>query len=249
MLGTLKALARPLALVFQMGKVGSSTLETTLSRHFRGSVLHAHSLGSLPASQQRLIAWKRRLRLPIHVITPIREPIGRNVSAFFHNFKRDTGFELSDRSWSVAELCDLFLRCYPHRICLEWFDTQFLPAFGIDVYAAPFPIERKWQTYRHGSVRLLVYRTDLDHDLQRDVVKNFLGLDIERFEFTNRADDKDYAEVYRRFVAEAALPEWYISRMHRSRFACHFWSAEERREQACEWQGVGAMAPAQFAQP
>jgi hypothetical protein len=210
-----------------MGKVGSSSLETTLSKQFHGSVLHAHAFSHLPYAQQRHIRWRRRLRLPVYVISPVREPVARNISAFFHNFQRDTGHDLAARPWTVAELTELFLRHFPHNDCLEWFDAYLRPALGIDVLSDPFPIEQKWNTYRNGSLRLLVYRTDLEPAHQLDIVSGFLGVKLDAWSFANRAADKPYAAIYQDFCASAALPEVYLKLMYQSRYCRRFWSEAE----------------------
>lgn len=235
MLGTIKAIARTPVVLFQMGKVGSSSLELTLSRRFKGSVMHAHHVSHLTAQQQSILRWRRRLGLPIYVISPVREPVGRNISAFFHNFKRDTGFELSQRAWTILELRDLFLQHYPHNICLDWFDACMFPTFGFDVLSEPFPIERKWKAYRNGSVRLLVYRSDLDPTLQLKVVSQFLHCSINQWDYANKAEDKEYADLYQRFCAEVKLPESYLCRMYVSCYGQHFWSDAERADLAKKW--------------
>lgn len=229
-----KKLTAPVVL-FQMGKVGSSSLQTTLTRYTNAPVYHAHSYGKMAPSQQRDVRWRRTLHLPVYVISPIREPIARNVSAFFQNFKRDTGLDLHQKNWSVAELTALFLDHCRHNVCLEWHDAHLRPTFGIDVFAEPFPVERKWQTYRHGSVRCLIYRADLDHACQLEVVSDFLGCRVAAWDYANRSADKEYANIYDAFVESAALPEVYIKLMYESRFARHFWSDAELRDFASAW--------------
>lgn len=233
----LQAILRTPVVIFQMGKVGSSSLETTLSKKFNGTVIHAHQYATLNANQQRHLAWRRRLHLPVYLISPVREPIARNISAFFQNFRRDTGLELSAREWTVPELRDLFLQHYPHNTCLEWFDAHLRTSFGIDVLSEPFPIEKKWHTYKKGSVRLLVYRTDLDHTQQLDIVARFLGCALDRWDYANLSEDKEFAGIYKTFCAAVTLPELYLNLMYQSRFSRKFWSAEEMAEYAKKWRG------------
>src|ERR1043166_4221649 len=149
----MKSLFRAPVVLFQMGKVGSSSLQSTLEKRIASPVWHAHQFAGLTPGQQRHLTWRRRLHLPIYVISPVREPIARNISAFFQNFRRDTGMELAARDWTTDALRDLFLERYRHHTCLEWSDPPLRPPFGIAVWAEPFPIEQKWQTYRSASVR------------------------------------------------------------------------------------------------
>lgn len=221
--------------VFQMGKVGSTSLVSTLSANYKGVVVCAHNYGGMCPSSQRLLKWRKGLRLPVYVICPVREPLSRNVSAFFENFKRDSGVEFSEREWTAPELRDMFLRHYPHNICLEWFDRNFRTTFDIDVFSKPFPVERKWDTYRKGSVRVLVYRSDLGYSEQLAVISQFIGCKIDSWNYRNKAEDKEYKNSYKEFCTSVTLPDIYISVMCASRFCQHFWSKEEIAEFSKRW--------------
>ena len=221
--------------LFQMGKVGSSSLRATLTEHLEGNIYHAHTYRSMSPRGQRQLRWRRHLHLPVFVICPVRDPVSRNVSSFFQNFKRDTGFEISEKPWTTPELVELFLRCYPHNDCLEWFDRNFRGTFGIDVFSEPFPVERKWNVYRRGSVKALVFCSDLDHAEQLAIVSEFLSCEIKKWTYENQAEDKEYRDLYRDFVATARLPELYLTILGGSRFCQRFWSKDEIAAQARKW--------------
>lgn len=221
--------------LFQMGKVGSSSLRATLAERWPGPVFHGHGFEKLCDNGKRVASWRLRLRLPILVISPVREPIARNVSAFFQNFHRDTGFQFADRTWTSAELKELFLKHCRHNVPLEWFDRHLRTAFGVDVFARPFDVDRRWSTYRHRSVRVLVYRADLDRDEQLRVVSRFVGRTIDRWSYDNVAEDKDYAALYADFCATVRLPTSYVRVMCESRYCRQFWSAEEIAQTSARW--------------
>ena len=108
----------------------------------------------------------------------------------------------------------------------------------IDVYKQPFPKDRKWQVYRRGFTRVLVYRIDLERSEQIKLISRFLGIQLDEIRFENTAKDKDYAELYSQFRESVKLPEQYIRRMHDSRFAQHFWSPAELKAAADKWRGT-----------
>lgn len=213
--------------IFQMGKVGSSSLKSTLTQGDSGLVVHAHDYSRFPDRAKTILRWRKRLRLPVYVICPVREPLSRNISAFFQNFKRNTGFEISDREWTHDELTDLFLREYPHNVCLEWFDVHLRKTFGLDVFSEEFPTEQKWRIYKHKAVRVLIYRSDLDRSAQLDVISKFIGSRISEWTQSNISSEKDYGDLYKRFIRSVKLPEIYITIMCDSRFCRKFWSSEE----------------------
>ena len=221
--------------IFQMGKVGSYSLQITLAEYLGNRIVHRHCFEEMSPEEQHLLTSRRSAGLPIQVITPIREPLARNVSAFFQTFKRDTGFELSDRHWGQAELLELFLQRYPHDESLDWFDLSFRPVTGIDIYQEPFPKQQKWVIHEKDSLRILIYRSDLGREEQLTVISDFLGHKIGAWVPANRAEDKDYAGIYRDFCDQTILPESYISRMSDSRFCRHFWSETEIRSNADRW--------------
>jgi len=213
--------------IFQMGKVGSSSLKSTLTQGCSGLVVHAHDYQQFSERAKTILRWRKRLRLPIYVICPVREPLSRNISAFFQNFKRDTGFEFSDREWTHGELTDLFLRLYPHNVCLEWFDTNLRTTFGLDVFSEDFPTEKKWKIYQNKSVRILIYRSDLERSAQLDIISKFVGSKIPGWTQSNISSDKDYGDLYKSFIGSVKLPEIYISVMCNSKFCRKFWSSKE----------------------
>jgi hypothetical protein len=169
------------------------------------------------------------------VISPIRDPLSRNVSAFFENFTRDTGLAWADAPDDPAALLELFLAHARHANGTAWFERRMQPAFGLDVYATPFDRARRAQEYRAGAARVLVYRTDLGRDEQLALLARFTGRRFAGWVRQNEAADKAYAERYERFVAEARLPASYADEILDSRFARHFWTDDERAAQRARW--------------
>jgi len=223
--------------IFQMGKVGSKSLKATLSAKYRGAIVHAHSYKGMSFSERALLTWRKRLYLPIYVICPIREPLSRNVSAFFQTFKRDTGFDFTEQEWTSSELKDLFLKYYPHKVCNEWFDKHFRTTFDLDIFSKPFPIERKWNVYKHRSIKVLIFRADLERDEQLRAVSEFIDCKIDNWTFANVSEEKEYSKLHKNFCRSVTLPDIYISLMCKSRFCQHFWSLEEIVAFSSHWKG------------
>lgn len=213
--------------LFQMGKVGSSSVRTTLESQYKGLVVHAHNDKMLTNKHKFILYWRMKLRLPIYVICPIRDPLSRNVSAFFQNFTRDTGFELMEKEWTTDELLKLFLNRYNHNVSIEWFDRHMRSVFGLDVYAEAFDVHQKWKVYKRKSVKVLVYRSDLDRSLQQEVISQFIGRDFSGFKEDNVTSEKQFGNKYKAFVDEAKLPDVYKTILCRSAYCRHFWSKSE----------------------
>ena len=252
-------------LVFQMGRVGSHSvyfpIRRLVQKQDRGIwqggwcygetentiLAHYHKVSEISKWVGSIISWRARLGLPVNIICPIREPIARDVSAFFYFV---CTLPRTPANADLGELEELFLadsrtqRGYrnTHRtglaeysFTLNWFDKFFRPLTRIDVYKKPFPIDRKWQIYRRGFTRVLVYRVDLELSEQTKLVSRFLEIKLDEIKPINRGKDKACTELYSRFRESVKLPEHYIGRMHNSRFAQHFWSPQELNVAADKW--------------
>jgi len=223
-------------IVYQMGKVGSSSVYRSLQRQYAGAVAHAHSFSPThkDGRVRRLYQWTIREKHPLNVITLTREPIGRNVSSFFQNFARDTGVPFVDSCFSTEQLRALFLKNYTHQRPLEWFDKSILTNFGIDVFATPFPDTRA-AIYTRDEVRLLVLRAESNDEEKSEAICSFLGLDCFRITNENIGDNKEYAGTYRAFQSTVKLPEDYVEAMCASKYFNHFYSEKEINAVRMKW--------------
>lgn len=225
-------------IVYQMGKVASTTVYESLKNVYPGIVLHAHSLSSNHRRWQIRRIYKQVILKngPINIISLTREPIGRNVSAFFENFKRDSGISYKKSKHSLSEIREIFLRNYQHDRPLIWFDNNIKFHFKIDVYATPFP-DCGINTYHHKDTRLLVMRSEVSDDAKINAVKDFLSLSSLQLKNKNISSDKEYAGIYTLFKKEVNLPEDYINQMCGSKYFKHFYNKETITSIKNKWGG------------
>ena len=200
-----------------------------------------------------------------HLATQVREPIARNVSAFFQNLRRVWVHQLppepralclrlldqksaagpDDVHAAAAALVVQFQGRYRREFTDHWFDEEMKGVFGIDVFATPFPRERGWQLYRAGRVRLLLLRLENLAGAFDPAVREWLADSpwhgrleaAERLELrsANEADTKNYALIYREFRQQLALDPALIAQEYATRTATHFYSPEELRGFASKW--------------
>ncbi|NEP62510.1 MAG: sulfotransferase family 2 domain-containing protein, partial [Symploca sp. SIO2G7] len=146
--------------IFQMGKVGSSSIyESLKAAQLEIPIYHAHVLTSdrLKATEELARTHWQPCRNPIHlwhsfilsdelrkrhqqkwkVITLVRDPIARNVSAFFetlHLLEKSNQQKLMTSN-DGQDLTQLFLsKFYAHDAPINWFDDELKPVFEIDVF-------------------------------------------------------------------------------------------------------------------
>lgn len=246
--------------LFQMGKVGSSTLSASLAQlDFDVPVVTCHTLTDFDAQAAFIKAQsadpthalqvleRNRHRRDLlfngrwknfNVISMVRLPIRRTVSAFFEHWST-TNPELQARNaagtLSVNSLVDEFLNHYFHNTAGAWFDAQMHRVFKVDVFDEPFDHARGYQIYRRDAVKLLVLRLE---DLRRVItpaMQEFLNIPAFTLRAANISETKGYGEIYKQFVERARLPYEYVERMHNTRYARHFYSEQELAAEARFW--------------
>ena len=180
----------PPVVVFSMGKTGSTALaravhDATGDRVFQVFRLDAERLSGAEqryrvrnrASRRRgrdpgalpfpgaLHLWESEYLLrhppspsaPWTVITSVREPIAQAVSAFFHGRGlRGPASDLPTVETVIREIVDDGWIHTP----LRWFDREFAPALGIDVFEHPFDIDRAHGVIETPAVRVLLIRQE-----------------------------------------------------------------------------------------
>lgn len=242
-------------LIYQMGKVGSSSILQSLQAQPNLYPIHVHYI--FPEN----VRWRQQLRQqkntperavmyrgipiyrqliqaerPVKIITPVREPIGRNLSFFFQVFELYTGVSHQHSNLSIDELCEIFLRKNEHDLAINWFDIEFQKALGVDVYAYEFPREDGFLRIQHGNLDILLFKAEIDDSLKEDTLADFLNWPHFRLAQANVSENKAYAETYKAFKKQLVLPENYLNSMLNSRYTQHFYTSTERDSIREKWQ-------------
>ena len=232
----LRELIHPTIYIFQVGKVGSLSLRDTFLKNYKGRVFHAHHIYQLKKEEElEIIKWKKIFRLPIIVISPVRDPITRTISGFYQNYEGSTGKKFSNTT-PVEEQKKIFLRFAKHHRVLEWFDAKLRNVFEIDVFAKAFDLDKKWMVCKNKSTKVLIYRTDKDRAEQLKIISEFIGVNIPKWTYANISSEKEYKDSYKEFIDTVKLPDGYLSIMLNSRFSKHFFSKDERDVIRKRWQ-------------
>lgn len=236
--------AAPPVAIFQMGKVGSTSLKDSLTPIWPGLTIHTHNImKDVERNRQSVkLVYERVIRKggPLFIISPVREPIGRNVSAFFENFQRHTGLKYNESTVPIDELIRLFLEKLNHGIPLTWFDRILKPVLGIDVYQYEFP-SNGIQVIQHDNTKLLLMRCELPDHVKESAVKDFLALPVFSLSNWNVGSQKPYAETYRNFRRAFVAPDWLLARAYQSRFFNHFYGDKLRENLIRKWTQKGGL--------
>jgi hypothetical protein len=223
--------------VFQMGKVASSSIQYSINKYYNGYSVQAHKFSSdhHELNVRKLYQYYHSTsNQAIKIITLIREPISRNVSAFFENFKRETGKEFKQSNFTVNELKHLFLENFNHNVPLFWIDNNIKKYFKIDVYTEKFS-DGGYQFYKLDNIELLLMKHDLADNTKEQLIKSYLN--IKEFKLINKniGNNKTYGFSYTAFKKNVKLPDDYLNKMRKSKYFNHFYSKEEIDDVISKW--------------
>ena len=222
----------PPILVYQMGKVGSSTVFASLKEAgVRNSILQLHFLsGDLRRLRKAHIrvgidpppyhiflgeAVRRELLtrpgFPCKVISLVRDPIARVVSDLFQNpefaaERLKTVDNTVDGKKAQSFLKQEFMKPDIFKYLNEWFDRELKEVFGIDVYSEPFSVDSGFVVYRRKNVEALIIRTESLSEEGPEAISEFLKLDGPLvLKQINVREVSEEAAVYKRVLEEFRL--------------------------------------------
>lgn len=193
-------------IIYQMGKVGSTTIQTSLEKanltlpiykvHFLSDEGMQHAVEfhqktlKIPWENTPHIETSQFLREKIRtdaamqwkIITVVREPVIREISEFFQ-YVHSMYPELLDENGNIEKrraikiLQTKFTFYNPQKnYTCRWFDMELGGMFGIDVYAHPFDTQAGFAIINQGNIDVLILRLE---DLNRNfsqALAQFLNL-------------------------------------------------------------------------
>lgn len=232
-------------IVYTMGKVGSSSVDASIKRHFLHYHVHTFRPERIERQRQKqdllyLRQWEQIRRYiveanhPALYITGVRNPIDRNISAFFERYEHYTGENFAQSKLSVDELIRIFHEQFEHERPLRWFDDELKTYLGVDVYEHPFPQEQGYHVIQANGKQILILKLESPDSTKEKALSEFLGMPLS-LKRDNIGENKAYAEIYAEFKKRIVLSEAYINQMLDSRYTRHFYTAEEIARSREKW--------------
>lgn len=255
---------KPPLLIYQMSKVGSSSVYDSLrAANINYHIFHIHYLmekrhrlieehhkkrsQKLPAhisisKALTIKVKKQRHEIPWKIITLVRDPVKRYISGCFQRaylFQH----ELQDNkgNWSeekIKHFIEERLYQFDEKTDFDcnWFDEEIKTVFDIDVFDYPFPKEEGYQIIEKNNVELLIFRLEDLNTTFQEAIKRFFGLDraIPLVQ-SNIAEDKEYSEVYKNVSKNITIPEEICRKIYGSKLVRHFYNDESREKMVRQW--------------
>ncbi len=227
-------------LIYQMGKVGSTSIEKSLP-----SSIHIHSLFNNPPCfvhlKQRRVGllssiegWVadgvKRLaiknRKNIKIISLVRDPFKRDISMFFQNLPQwlyeYTGtHEVDTREEGLSILIDAFQKTYDYDYALRWFDLELKKLTGVDIFDFDFDVSKGYLEIHSGRYSILLLKLETI-SAANGVLNEFCGQEIEIIT-ANSGNKKWYAPVYDDFKRTAFQSDEYVGKVKQSKLYKHFY--------------------------
>lgn len=253
-----------LILVHQMGRAASMTITNTIkSLQLKQPVYHTHWLNTQSVKErvERINSWKNNGAGPLNVrvaellspeidnrfndrewklISIVREPVARNVSAFFLDITRffPNFFDrYENNEISLQDMTDVFINEFPHDMPLDWFDVEIKSPFNIDVFEKNYDEQKGYMIIEHENVSLLVIKLEKLNTCFKTAFLEFFGKEPESLVNTHVTDDDKSFGMYKEFLRDVELPESYLNRMYDCEYVRHFFSEDEVTNFRKKWSG------------
>lgn len=254
----------PPILIYQMGKVGSSTVyrslratdraAATLQLHFLSDDLARYrqatvEAGTNPPPQHFYLSHAVRRRLarqpgqPLSLISLVRDPVALMMSNLFENPQFAAEYVCSatgqvDGAKAMAYL-EHALR-YPSSFdyIYTWFDRELKTVFDIDVFASPFDTEVGYQTYERGAIRTLVIPLEHLSQLGPVAIGEFLHLAQPlALQASNVRAKADPHDPYYQVRSQIRLSLDLCQTIYSAPFVRHFYSPAMIQQFVARWSG------------
>ena len=259
-------LRRTPIIVLSMERTGSTAMLSSLKR-LGELVIGSHyldpkKLGTRQFSGSARWATKHIIakRKPAKVIALVRSPIENMLSTFARSDYGKQVVSTSDSENSQVEFSpeqlsedfrETYLETDRYLWPLGWFDYEFLPTLGIDVFEHPFDQENGFGRIAQDPYDALILRTEMPDEKKVEIVAEFLGLPT--FDMTRPAVASEnrgrlpsgkpghltpYAAKYKALKQGIVIPQKYADAIVDSRHVRHFFTPEEREGLRTQYSGA-----------
>lgn len=244
---------RDTILVWQPGKVGSTSIVKSLERE-KIPYAHLHCLSFVNWLDSEIYNsygiqhyWEKKpiekLRImqdleKIKIISLVRDPIARSVADYFEGlggmYSRfgDTGKDLCQ---DMDDYIEKEARVGESGYIFEWFNYEIKEFFGIDVYQYDFDREKGYQLIIKDNIELLLIKTEKLTDYQ-EILGRFVG--VEKFELVNDnvGNQKIYKYAYNEAKQSIKIPDHIINFYYRgNKCMDHFYTEDEKKFFIKKW--------------
>lgn len=253
----------PPILIYQMGKVGSTTIyDSLIDAGIPNAVLRVHFLSTdLPKHKEIIVKagmnpppyhiflseavckiLSRNPHRPCKIVSLVRDPIARVISDVFENpyfasenIKKEKGDIDAEKAHKYIER--KLSEPDTFKYLNEWFDRELKQVFDFDVFAEPFPVNVGHAVYRKANIEVLIIRLEDLSQKGPTAISQFLGLKKPLIlKQSNVREKSKESETYKRVVNKIQLDSALCRRIYStSRLADHFYGEQMVNQFLSKW--------------
>lgn len=236
--------------VFQVGKVGSISLVTSLrSAGVYGIHLHRiinheefwRPLTGRPidfsdeAHTEFCIDYVKSHKI-VKIITLVREPISRDISQYFQYLSDEyIHFPIikADTFQGVTQYLEDMAFAGNYGIMFEWFDHELKPFTGIDIFDFPFDKENGYGLMKKGNFEILVLKLEMLSQNQ-EIIGEFMGIKDFHLTNDNLGEGKNYRYLYNHVKQHMKIPKCVVDRYYKNNKRMDYFYTEEEKAKFLE---------------
>jgi hypothetical protein len=240
-------------LVFTMAKVGSLSIYSSIKKQTSIPCFHIHTLslaeceeakqvclsqGILPDSRSPVPILLKKIitpKNPYKIISLFRDPVERNISAFFDAFHYYVGVSAEKYEGNIESLIDCFHKKLPHDYATLWVQEKFERDTGIDLYAEKFNTKEGHQLYEYENCHVLLINSVIEDRLKRKLVAKFIGNSSFQLTNVNVTEKSNKSKLYKAFKDQIRFDKNYLDRLLQTKYSRHFFSQEEIENSYKKW--------------
>ena len=239
-------------LVYQMGKVGSSTVyETVKGMGLDCSISHIHFLSDSGISKAEHTFLNSKLKqIPMHlrrskilkkylnfksdkikIISLTRDPVSRIISDVFQNLKYFHSDSLLANASVDIEMVQkvisdrLLLSSAEEEFAANWFDVEFKEILDIDVYSEDFNKEQGYTIIRNKNIEILLLNMEDMNSILPNALQEFFNYNSKiSLKHENIGDNKAYSYEQNIIKNQVSIDRNILSCFYSTKYMRHFYS-------------------------
>jgi hypothetical protein len=212
-----------------MGKVGSTSLSHVLHEH---NIKHLHGhwifndypIAEFPTQKPKFVK-EIKSNYKLKVITLVREPISRNVSAFFRTVEK---YHNDYRHATAKELQKIFIKNYNIEYPDQWFELELTRLIEFNPFTKKFNHAKGYSIHKFGKHELLILRLEDTTKNLAEALYKFLGIKNAQMKYLNVFNTKG------NFLTEKSnefkllpFPKRFLNKIYNLKYAKHFYTQKE----------------------
>jgi hypothetical protein len=167
------------------------------------------------------------MKKPLHIFIAYREPITRNIGAYFEFRKAHKNLQVRDQQ--IKEFClgnqSLFDAGERTEIDENLVYSNIYQATGINILDEPFDKEKGYQVIQRNNLNMLFYNLESLANVVEYLQSDFAP----HFELINKNVAKEYTERYR--TKQRIKFDYHeLKQIYSSKFVQHFYTTKQIKE-------------------